>query len=93
MLDRQPATLMVALGTLVLTVLLYILIPKGLFPTQDTGVLQGVPRPSQSVSYAQMAALQQQLAAALLKDPDVASLSRPTSASTAPTPRSTPAGC
>jgi multidrug efflux pump len=74
-LDRQPATLLVAVGTLVLTVLLYVVIPKGLFPTQDTGLLQGVTQASQSISYARMAGLQQQLAGALAKDPDVASLS------------------
>jgi multidrug efflux pump len=74
-LDRQPATLIVAVATLVLTVILYVIIPKGLFPTQDTGLLQGVTEASQSISYASMAQLQQQLAAALLKDPDVASLS------------------
>ncbi|HLK26151.1 MAG TPA: multidrug efflux RND transporter permease subunit [Caulobacteraceae bacterium] len=74
-LDRQPATLLVALVTLVLTVVLYIVIPKGLFPTQDTGLLQGVTQASQSISYARMATLQEQLAEALLKDPDVASIS------------------
>jgi multidrug efflux pump len=74
-LDRQAATLTVAIATLVLTVVLYIVIPKGLFPTQDTGLLQGVTQASQTTSYAHMAALQEQLAEALLKDPDVASLS------------------
>jgi multidrug efflux pump len=74
-LDRQPATLFVAVATLVLTVLLYVVIPKGLFPTQDTGLLQGVTQTSQSISYERMAGLQEQLATALLSDPDVASLS------------------
>ncbi len=74
-LDRQVATLIVAVATLALTVVLYVVIPKGLFPTQDTGVIQGVTQSSQTISYARMAALQNQLAAALLKDPDVASLS------------------
>jgi multidrug efflux pump len=73
-LGRQTATLLVALGTLALTVLLYFLIPKGLFPTQDTGLLQGVTVAGQSVSYARMGELQQQVAAELLKDPDVQSL-------------------
>jgi len=73
-LDRQAATLVVAVATLVVTVLLYILIPKGLFPTQDTGVVQGVVEAGQSVSYPAMAKIQQDLAARLLKDPDVASL-------------------
>jgi multidrug efflux pump len=74
-LDRQAATLAVAVGTLVLTVLLYILIPKGLFPTQDTGMIQGVVDASQSVSYGRMGQLQEQLASALLKDPAVESIS------------------
>ena len=74
-LDRQTATLVVAVGTLILTVLLYIIIPKGLFPTQDTGMIQGVVDASQSVSYARMGQLQEQLAGALLKDPAVESIS------------------
>ena len=74
-LDRQGATMAVALATLALTVLLYIIIPKGLFPVQDTGILQGVTQSAQSVSYARMAGLQEKLAAALTQDPDVASLS------------------
>jgi multidrug efflux pump len=74
-LDHQSLTLGVAVGTLVLTALLYIVIPKGFFPTQDTGVLQGVSEATQSVSYAAMADRQQALGAAILKDPDVASLS------------------
>jgi multidrug efflux pump len=73
-LGRQTATLLVALGTLALTVLLYFLIPKGLFPTQDTGLLQGVTVAGQSVSYDKMGQLQQQVAAVLIKDPDVESL-------------------
>jgi multidrug efflux pump len=73
-LDRQAATIVVAVATLVLTVILYVVIPKGLFPTQDTGVIQGVTQASQTISYARMASLQAQLAAALLKDPDVVSL-------------------
>jgi multidrug efflux pump len=74
-LDHQSLTLGVAVGTLVLTALLYIVIPKGFFPTQDTGVLQGVSEATQSVSYAAMAERQQALGAAILRDPDVASLS------------------
>ncbi|MGI8840513.1 MAG: efflux RND transporter permease subunit [Caulobacteraceae bacterium] len=73
-LDRQVATLIVAAATLAVTVLLYIAIPKGLFPTQDTGVVQGVVEAGQSVSYDAMANLQRDLAARLLKDPDVESL-------------------
>jgi multidrug efflux pump len=74
-LARQGATLIVAVGTLVLTVLLYILIPKGLFPTQDTGQLQARIETSQAVSYVRMTQLQQQTAKAILEDPDVESLS------------------
>ncbi|MCJ7798691.1 MAG: efflux RND transporter permease subunit, partial [Polaromonas sp.] len=72
---HQGATLLVALATLVLTVLLYVLIPKGLFPTQDTGQLQARVETAQSVSYARMAELQQATAQAILEDPDVATLS------------------
>ncbi len=74
-LDHQPLTLAVALGTVALTVLLYILIPKGFFPAQDTGLIQGISEATQSVSYAAMADRQQALGAAILKDPDVDSLS------------------
>jgi multidrug efflux pump len=74
-LDRQGPTIIVAVATLVLTVLLYVVIPKGLFPTQDTGVIQGVTQASQTISYAKMAALQNRLAGVLMQDPDVASLS------------------
>jgi multidrug efflux pump len=74
-LDRQPLTLLVALGTLVLTVLLYLFIPKGLFPTQDTGQLQARVEARDGISYASMAELQQAAARAILADPEVASLS------------------
>ncbi len=74
-IDHQALTLMVALATLVLTVLLYIAIPKGLFPTQDTGQLQGRVEAAQDVSYERMAQLQQQAAAAILEDPEVENLS------------------
>ena len=74
-LDRQAATLIVAAVTLVLTVLLYIVIPKGLFPTQDTGALQGFTEANQSISYDRMQKLQPQLAATILKDPAVESVS------------------
>ena len=74
-LARQMLTLAVALATLGLTVLLYLLIPKGLFPTQDTGQLQARVETAQSVSYARMVTLQQAAARAILDDPDVASLS------------------
>ncbi|AYM77471.1 multidrug transporter subunit MdtC [Janthinobacterium agaricidamnosum] len=74
-LKRQGLTLLVALATLLLTVVLYITIPKGLFPTQDTGQLQARIETSQAVSYARMAALQQAAASALLEDPAVDTLS------------------
>jgi multidrug efflux pump len=74
-LDHQALTLIVAVLTLGLTVALYIAVPKGFFPVQDTGLIQGISRADQSTSYQAMAERQQELAAAILKDPDVASLS------------------
>ena len=74
-LRHQTSTLWVALFTLGLTVLLYLWIPKGLFPTQDTGQLQARVQASQDVSYARMSELQQAAARALMQDPDVESLS------------------
>jgi multidrug efflux pump len=74
-LDRQRATVWVAIGTLALTVLLYIFIPKGFFPVQDTGVIQGISEAPQSISFPAMAERQQALAQAVLEDPAVASLS------------------
>ncbi|HEY7900672.1 MAG TPA: efflux RND transporter permease subunit, partial [Caulobacteraceae bacterium] len=73
-LDRQAATILVAVGTLVLTVLLFLIIPKGLFPTQDTGVIEAVVEGPQAISYAGMARLQQRVGERLLGDRDVASL-------------------
>ncbi len=73
-LDRQGATLAVAVITLAMTVILYLMIPKGLFPTQDTGAVQGVIEAGQSVSYGGMTKLQSDVAGRLLADPDVASL-------------------
>ncbi len=74
-LRHQPLTLVVAVATLALTVLLYMVIPKGLFPTQDTGQLQARIEAAQDVSYTRMAELQQQAANAILADPEVASVS------------------
>jgi multidrug efflux pump len=74
-LDRQTATMLVATATVAVTVVLFVMIPKGLFPTQDTGLVQGITVTGQTVSYGRMGQLQQQLADALLKDPDVESLS------------------
>src|SRR5499427_5668824 len=74
-LDRQTATLWVFVGTLALTVILYVVIPKGFFPLQDTGVIQGISEAPQSVSFAAMAERQRALARAILEDPEVESLS------------------
>ncbi|HXM83580.1 MAG TPA: MdtB/MuxB family multidrug efflux RND transporter permease subunit [Burkholderiales bacterium] len=74
-LERQTATLLVAAAALALTVVLYILVPKGFFPVQDTGVIQGISEASQSVSFAAMAERQQALARVVLQDPAVESLS------------------
>jgi len=74
-LDHQGLTLIVAVATLAVTAGLYILIPKGFFPDQDTGLIQGVSVATESISYEGMAERQQALAAAVLKDPAVLSLS------------------
>jgi len=74
-LQRQGVTLVVAAVTLVLTIVLYILVPKGFFPVQDTGVIQGISQAAQNVSFAAMAKQQQQLADVILKDPAVENLS------------------
>ena len=74
-LRHEDATLIVAVGTLVLTVLLYIIAPKGFFPIQDTGVIQGVSESPSSVSFSAMVQRQQALARVILKDPAVESLS------------------
>ena len=74
-LRHQPATLAVAIGTLVLTVILYIIVPKGFFPVQDTGVIQAVTQAPDNVSFQAMIDRQQELARIILKDPAVESLS------------------
>jgi hydrophobe/amphiphile efflux-1 (HAE1) family protein len=68
------ATLMVFVATVTLTVVLYIIIPKGFFPTQDTGIIIGITEVAQDASYGQMAALQQQVDQVVLHDPAVASV-------------------
>ncbi|RTF97591.1 efflux RND transporter permease subunit [Serratia marcescens] len=73
-LNHPWLTLGVAVGTLALTVLLYLLIPKGFFPVQDNGIIQGTLEAPQSVSFSNMAERQQQVAAQILKDPAVESL-------------------
>jgi multidrug efflux pump len=74
-LDRQPLTLAVAVATLVLTVLLYIVIQKGFFPVQDTGLIQVITEGAQSASYEAMSDRQRAAASVILKDPAVESLS------------------
>ena len=74
-LDRQTITLIVAVVTVALAALLYILVPKGFFPLQDTGILQGITEAPQSSSFPAVAARQQALANALLTDPAVESVS------------------
>jgi multidrug efflux pump len=74
-LRYQMITLLVALGTLLLTVLLFVVIPKGFFPVQDTGVIQGVTEAAQTVSFPKMSELQQQVTKVILQDPAVESLS------------------
>jgi multidrug efflux pump len=73
-LRHQGITLLIALATLVLTIFLYILIPKGFFPVQDTGVIQGISQARQSISFPAMAEKQQELANVILQDPAVESL-------------------
>jgi len=74
-LDRQRATLWVAIGTLALTALLYIFVPKGFFPVQDTGVIQGISEAPQAISFTAMAERQRAIARVVLEDPAVESLS------------------
>jgi len=73
-LDHQLLTLGVALGTLVITIMLWVLIPKGFFPLQDNGIIQGTVQAPQSVSWTNMAQRQQQVASIIMKDPAVQSL-------------------
>src|SRR6195952_322428 len=74
-LRHQMLTLAVAIGTLLLTGVLYLIIPKGFFPVQDTGAIQGISEAEQSVSFSSMADRQQALGRVILADHDVASLS------------------
>lgn len=74
-LDRQAATLLVFVLTLALTGLLYVVVPKGFFPVQDTGQIQGITEAAQSTSFAAMSKHQQALASAILQDPAVQSVS------------------
>jgi multidrug efflux pump len=74
-LEYQTITLLIALSTLILTVLLYIYIPKGFFPVQDTGVIQAISQASQSISFDAMSQKQRQLVDIILQDPAVKSVS------------------
>ncbi|MGA7633805.1 MAG: efflux RND transporter permease subunit [Terriglobales bacterium] len=74
-LQRQTATLLVAAATLVLTIVLYVIVPKGFFPVQDTGIIQGISEATQSISFPAMSEKQQQLTHVILEDPAVESLS------------------
>jgi len=74
-LERQPLMLGATVATLLLTAALYVWVPKGFFPVQDAGLIQGISEAPQSISFQAMAQRQQALAAALLEDEDVASLS------------------
>ena len=73
-LKHQPLTLLVAICTLALTVFLYMVVPKGFFPVQDTGVIQGISEAPQSISFSAMSQRQQELGKIILQDPDVESL-------------------
>jgi multidrug efflux pump len=74
-LRHQSLTLVIALLTLLTTGYLYLIVPKGFFPVQDTGIIQGISQASQTISYPAMAEHQQMLAGAIMRDPDVVSLS------------------
>jgi multidrug efflux pump len=74
-LRHQPATLLVTVATLALTIFLYVVVPKGFFPIQDTGVILGISQAPENVSFPAMADRQQALTRIILKDQDVASLS------------------
>jgi multidrug efflux pump len=74
-LRHQTVTLLITVGTFVLTLLLYVIVPKGFFPVQDTGLILGISDAPQNTSFAAMTDRQQGLARVILKDPDVASLS------------------
>ena len=73
-LRHQPTVLLITAGTLVLTIYLYVIVPKGFFPLQDTGVIQGISEAPQTISFDQMASRQQQLVDVILRDPGVANV-------------------
>jgi len=73
-LRHQPLTLLVAVGTLALTIYMYINVPKGFFPVQDTGVILGISQAAETISFPAMGMRQQELAKVILKDPAVENL-------------------
>src|ERR1019366_4981669 len=73
-LRHQPMTLLIAVGTLALTVYLYAIVPKGFFPVQDTGVILGISQAPETISFQAMARKQQELAKVILQDPAVENL-------------------
>src|SRR5204862_1136198 len=74
-LRYQRTTLLVTAGTLVLTLFLYVVVPKGFFPVQDTGVIMGISEAPENVSFAALSERQQELARIILQNPNVESLS------------------
>ncbi len=74
-LKHQTSTLLIAIGTLAMTIFLFVIVPKGFFPVQDTGIIQGISDAPQSISFPAMAEKQQELAKLILQDPAVKSLS------------------
>ena len=90
---HQPLTLLIAVGTIVLTVLLYVVIPKGFFPVQDTGLIQAVTEAPQSISFEAMAKRQSALAGGHPRGSRRREPQPPSSASTAPTRPSIRAAC
>jgi multidrug efflux pump len=74
-LNHQTTVLLIFLATFALTIVLFIFVPKGFFPIQDTAVIQGVTESAQTVSFVEMSQRQQALATIILNDPDVESLS------------------
>jgi len=73
-LKHQPLTLAITIGTFILTVFLFIIVPKGFFPQQDTGLIIGITEASPDISFARMMNRQQALARVVMSDPDVASV-------------------
>jgi len=86
-LQFQTAVLLIAAGTLVLTIVLYIIVPKGFFPVQDTGIIQGISEAAENISFPAMAERQQALVRAILKESPRSRIFHLSLAWTARTPR------